>query len=50
MNFSNMLACTTKTQCSFNVDPAKQEVSQIFLMSVRRLKVKAGAPFVVVQT
>lgn len=50
MGFSSMPVCIAKTQYSFSDDPTKLGAPENFEVTVRNLKVSAGAGFVVVLT
>ncbi len=50
MGFSDMPVCIAKTQYSFSDDPSKLGAPENFEITVRNLKVSAGAGFVVVLT
>ena len=48
--FGNLPVCVAKTQYSFSDDPAKLGAPENFKVTVRNLKVSAGAGFIVVLT
>ena len=50
LGFSNMPVCMAKTQYSFSDDPAKLGAPTGFKITVRNLKVSAGAGFIVALT
>ena len=50
MGFKNFPVCMAKTQYSFSDDPKKLGKPRNFRVSVRNVKVSAGAGFVVVLT
>ena len=50
LGFGNMPVCVAKTQYSFSDDPAKKGAPKGFKITVRQVKVSAGAGFVVALT
>ena len=50
LGFDNLPVCMAKTQYSFSDDPAKLGAPENFTVTVRNLKVSAGAGFVVALT
>jgi formate--tetrahydrofolate ligase len=50
LGFSDLPVCMAKTQYSFSDDPAKKGAPRDFTVSVRNLKVSAGAGFIVALT
>ena len=50
LGFDKLPVCMAKTQYSFSDDPAKLGAPEGFTVTVRQVKVSAGAGFVVVQT
>ena len=50
MGFGNVPICVAKTQYSFSDDPALLGAPDDFVVTVRNVKVSAGAGFVVVLT
>ena len=50
LGFGNMPVCMAKTQYSLSDDPARLGRPEDFTVSVSKVKVSAGAGFVVVQT
>ena len=50
LGFSNMPVCIAKTQYSFSDDPAKTGAPEGFTVTVKNVKVSAGAGFIVVLT
>ena len=50
MGFGNMPICMAKTQYSFSDDPLKLGAPKDFMITVRNLKVSAGAGFIVALT
>ena len=50
LGFGGLPVCMAKTQYSFSDDPAKLGAPEDFTVTVRRVKVSAGAGFVVVLT
>ena len=50
LGFGNMPICMAKTQYSFSDDPTKLGAPKGFTVSVRNLKVSAGAGFIVALT
>ena len=50
LGFANMPVCIAKTQYSFSDDPTKLGAPADFSITVRSVKVSAGAGFVVVLT
>ena len=50
LGFANMPVCIAKTQYSFSDDPTKLGAPAVFSITVRSVKVSAGAGFVVVLT
>ncbi len=50
LGFSNMPVCIAKTQYSFSDDPTKLGAPEGFTVSVKSVKVSAGAGFIVVLT
>ena len=50
MGFSNCPVCMAKTQYSFSDDPTKLGAPENFTVTVRNLKISAGAGFIVALT
>ena len=50
MGYGNMPICMAKTQYSFSDDPTKLGAPKDFVITVRNLKVSAGAGFIVALT
>ena len=50
LGFGNLPVCIAKTQYSFSDDPKKLGAPEDFVMTVRNVKVSAGAGFIVVLT
>jgi formate--tetrahydrofolate ligase len=50
LGFGNMPVCMAKTQYSFSDDPTKLGAPSGFLVTVRNVKVSAGAGFIVALT
>ena len=50
MGFGHFPVCVAKTQYSFSDDPTKPGAPEGFEMTVRQLKVSAGAGFIVALT
>ena len=50
LGFGNMPVCMAKTQYSFSDDPTKLGAPESFTVTVRNLKVSAGAGFIVALT
>ena len=50
MGYGNMPICVAKTQYSFSDDPTKLGAPDGFTVTVRNVKVSAGAGFIVVLT
>ena len=50
MGFTSAPVCIAKTQYSFSDDPAKKGAPEGFTVTVRNVKVSAGAGFIVVLT
>ncbi len=50
LGFSNLPVCIAKTQYSFSDDPAKLGAPENFTVTVKNVKVSAGAGFIVVLT
>ena len=50
LGFGNLPVCMAKTQYSFSDDPAKLGAPEGFTLTVRKLKVSAGAGFIVALT
>ena len=50
MGYGNLPVCIAKTQYSFSDDPTKLGAPEGFTVTVRNVKVSAGAGFIVVLT
>ena len=50
LGFDNLPVCIAKTQYSFSDDPAKLGAPENFNVTVKNVKVSAGAGFIVVLT
>ena len=50
MGYGNLPICVAKTQYSFSDDPAKLGAPKGFRITVRNLKISAGAGFIVALT
>ena len=50
MGFENSPICVAKTQYSFSDDPTKLGAPEDFTVTVRNIKISAGAGFIVVLT
>ena len=50
LGFNNLPVCIAKTQYSFSDDPAKLGAPENFNVTVKNVKVSAGAGFIVVLT
>ena len=50
MGFSNLPVCIAKTQYSFSDDPTKIGAPTGFEITVKKVKISAGAKFIVVLT
>jgi formate--tetrahydrofolate ligase len=50
MGFANLPVCVAKTQYSFSTDPTKLGAPSGFIVSVREVRLSAGAGFVVMIT
>ena len=50
LGFGNMPICVAKTQYSFSDDPTKLGAPEDFTVTVRNVKVSAGAGFIVALT
>ena len=50
MGFGDLPICVAKTQYSFSDDPKKLGAPENFTVTIRKVKVSAGAGFVVVLT